>query len=114
VGKEAINRGVRIPNKVEATGLQLLQAGNAVSNWGDVFLEAIVRGSVPTRPEESILTVSTPPSAKAIVSAVGKNIPVFVSPVAVNEGAPADPAPSRVFAAVNSDAALPSISWDLV
>jgi hypothetical protein len=57
---------------------------------------------------------SAPPSAKAIVSAVGKKTPVFVSPIAVREGALADPAPNRVFAAVNSDAALPSISWALV
>jgi hypothetical protein len=42
VSQEAVNRLVRIDNEVEATGLQLLQAGDAVRYWGDVFLEAVV------------------------------------------------------------------------
>jgi hypothetical protein len=35
---KAVNGIVRISNEVEAAGLQLLQAGDAVSDWGDVFL----------------------------------------------------------------------------
>jgi hypothetical protein len=34
---------------------------------------------IPTRPDESILIASAPPSAKAIVSAAGKKIPVLAS-----------------------------------
>jgi len=40
--EEAVNSLCRISNKVEAAGLQLLQAGNAVSNCSDVFLEAVI------------------------------------------------------------------------
>jgi hypothetical protein len=41
---------------------------------------------------ESIRMASAPPSAKAIVSAAGKNIPVLVSVEGVIAGAAADPA----------------------
>jgi hypothetical protein len=37
VGEETVNNGVRIRDEVETTGLQLLQAGDAVSDCGDVF-----------------------------------------------------------------------------
>ena len=47
---------------------------------------------IPTLPELSILMDSTPPSAKAMVSAAGKNIPVLVSPEVVIAGAEAEPA----------------------
>jgi hypothetical protein len=49
---------------------------------------------VPTSklPLESILAASAPPSVKAIVSAAGKNMPVFVSPVVVIAGSAAEPA----------------------
>jgi hypothetical protein len=49
---------------------------------------------VPTtiRPLESNLTASTPPSAIAMVSAAGKNIPVLLSPVGLMDGALALPA----------------------
>ena len=46
---------------------------------------------IPTSPEASILMLSTPPSVKAMVSAAGKNIPVFVSPVLVMDGAVSEP-----------------------
>ena len=46
---------------------------------------------MPTFPLELILIASEPPSAKAMVSAAGKNIPVFVSPSFVMEGAAAVP-----------------------
>jgi hypothetical protein len=47
---------------------------------------------IPTLPEESNLTDSTPPSVKAIVSAAGEYIPVLLSPVNVILGAEAEPA----------------------
>lgn len=44
--QEAINGLVRICDEVKAAWLQLLQAGDAVSDCGDVFLEAVVGGCV--------------------------------------------------------------------
>jgi len=47
---------------------------------------------IPTLALELMRITSTPPSTSAIVSAAGKNIPVFVSPEVVRAGAPSVPA----------------------
>jgi hypothetical protein len=47
---------------------------------------------VVNTPLELNRAASTPPSVNAMVSAAGKKIPVFVSPVVVIEGAAAEPA----------------------
>jgi hypothetical protein len=61
-----------------------------------VTLKLVAPGSVvlpiDTPPDEWMRIASTPPSAKAMVSAAGKNIPVLVSPVVVMAGAAAEPA----------------------
>jgi len=46
VSKEAINCLGWISNEAEATGLQLLQAGNAINNWDNIFFKTIVRRGV--------------------------------------------------------------------
>jgi len=51
---------------------------------------------MPTRPLLSILNASEPPSPNAMVSALGKKIPVLESPVGVMDGAAVDPAATVV------------------
>jgi hypothetical protein len=55
-------------------------------------LEAGLAVPIANLPEESILIDSTPPSANAIVSGDGKNIPVLESPVGLMDGAAVVPA----------------------
>jgi hypothetical protein len=62
---------------------------------------------IPTFPDESIRIASAPPSAKAMVSAAGKKMPVFVSPTGDNAGAPTVPAGiANVFDIITGDAML--------
>jgi len=55
-------------------------------------LEVLGITPIPTLPLAVIRIASTPPSLKAMVSAAGKNMPVFVSPLVVNAGNAAVPA----------------------
>jgi hypothetical protein len=62
---------------------------------------------MPTFPELSIRIASEPPSENAIVSAAGKNIPVFVSPVGEIAGAEALPdGIAKVFDTTKGDATV--------
>jgi hypothetical protein len=55
-------------------------------------LQALGVTPKPKFPEELIRIDSVPPTEKAMVSAAGKKIPVFVSPLVVNVGNAAFPA----------------------
>ena len=76
--------GIILSPATDLAAIPTLDTNNA-------FPRALV---VPTKtlPPESIRIASAPPSAKAIVSAAGKNIPVLVSAAGAIDGAAADPA----------------------
>ena len=62
---------------------------------------------IPTFPELLILTLSTPPSVKAMVSAAGKKMPVLVSPSLVMDGAAADPSAKLATPVTFNDVTVP-------